>query len=109
MVQVLTKAERRKLKSATRQYKKALKNGQIAKEKIEVQPPMVAKRDRKSIGKAMITLNQMVNGQLITGDLSVEKGGGIVENTIESNSFYRPRSIKVNPPYSQRAYDFGGP
>lgn len=104
MSQILTKAERRGKKSATRQYKRALKKGLITKEKTpEIKLPTTVKRDRKTIGKAMMTLNQMVNGQMITGNLSVERGGEIVENTFTRP--YRSKSVEVFPPYSQRVFD----
>ena len=72
--------------------------------RFEAEQRKVLREERNKKAKAMLLLNQMVNGQVVTGNLSVEKGGEIVENTVTA-PVYRSKSVEVLPPYSQRVFD----
>ena len=64
------------------------------------------RKKRNITAKAILTLSQMFNGEMITGNLMVQNGGEIVEAVPTTHiPVYRTRSIKVNHPYNQRVFD----
>ncbi len=63
---------------------------------------------RRKRGLAMLTLNQMVDGVMLNGSLSVAQSGEIVDDS-DKKPLNKDFKLLVQSPYSQKAFDLGEP
>lgn len=65
------------------------------------------KLDKKRIGFAMLTLNQMVDGVLLEGNLSVSETGNITEDKPPETPKNPETKDKVKIHWNKKAFDLG--